>query len=220
MFTGLIEDIGTIQRVDRSGSGNTRVTVACHLDTGELVLGESVAVDGACFTVVGFDPGRFVFEASPESLARTTLASRGAGDKVHLERAMVLGGRLGGHLVLGHVDATGVVESVSQDGNARRIEVAAPAEVARLLVPKGSVTINGVSLTVNGVREGGARFDVAVIPFTGLKTLLTALKVGDRVNLEADIIGKYVARLLGAASDAPAAGGGMSLDLLKRHGFA
>ncbi len=227
MFTGLIEDIGTIQRVD-SGADNTRVAVACNLDTRTLTLGESVAVDGACFTVVDFKTGAFDFEASRESLARTTLADKGAGDKVHLERAMVLGGRLGGHLVQGHVDATGLVEALRREGNAVRIEVRAPASVAALLVPKGSIAINGVSLTVNGVTDAGegAVFDVAIIPFTGQKTLLTALEPGQRVNLEADIIGKYVQRLLGrgqrALGDLEGGledKGGLTLDVLRRHGY-
>jgi len=218
MFTGLIEDIGTIQRVS-SGAGDHRVTVSCHFDTSELVLGESVAVDGACYTVVDFSPGLFVFEASPESLERTTLGAREPGDEVHLERAMVLGGRLGGHLVLGHVDGVGTVTSVVRDANAWRISVEAPVEVSRYLVPKGSITINGVSLTVNGVE--GSSFDVAVVPFTASKTLLTGLEVGDRVNLEADIIGKYVARLVGVSeNEGGEAEAGVSLETLRRHGFA
>jgi len=218
MFTGLIEDIGTIHRVERGGSGSYRVTVATHLDTSELVLGESIAVDGACFTVVAFASDSFVFEASPESLQRTTLASAGVGQQVHLERAMVLGGRLGGHLVQGHVDGVGTVTRTTRDGNAWRVEIQAPAGLARLVVNKGSITISGVSLTVNAV--SGDRFDVAIIPFTGEKTLLTGLVVGDRVNLEADIIGKYVERLLQGSRDAGEGSEGLNMDLLRRHGFA
>lgn len=226
MFTGLIEDIGTIQRVQASGD-NHRVVVSCHFDTRELTLGESVAVDGACFTVVEFAPGWFAFEASAETLARTTLAERPTGAQVHLERAMTLGGRLGGHLVMGHVDAVGTVLARDRHGNAWRLEIGAPPEVARFLVDKGSVTINGVSLTVNHVHDQGRRFDVMIVPFTGSKTLLTELRPGQRVNLEADIIGKYVLKLLGGQAHGQPGGeghdnggGGLTLEWLRRHGYA
>jgi riboflavin synthase len=134
----------------------------------------------------------FVFEASPESLARTTLASKPVGARVHLERALRLGARLDGHLVQGHVDGVGVVLRNELVGNAWRVQVAPPPSVGRLLVPKGSVAINGVSLTLNEVDDDGGRFEVMVVPFTAQKTLMASLASGERVNLEADILGKYV----------------------------
>ncbi|MBH24301.1 MAG: riboflavin synthase [Myxococcales bacterium] len=219
MFTGLIEDIGTVRRVVQ-GAGNHRVTVSCHLDTRELTLGESIAVNGACFTVVDFDDASFTFEASPESLSRTTLGHARQGSRVHLERAMIAGGRLGGHIVQGHVDGVGTVERAWTEGNSTWISILAPPEVSRYLVPKGSVTIDGVSLTVN--RVAGSSFEVAIIPHTAHATLLTELRSGQPVNLEADIIGKYVHSLLSGyvgGSPRAAEGRGVTLDLLRQHGF-
>lgn len=231
MFTGLIEDIGTLRRIERGG-GNYRVTVACGLDTSDLKMGESIAVNGACFTVVAWGRDTFTFEASPESLAKTTLAELSAGARVHLERAMVVGGRLGGHIVQGHVDGVGHVLRAWRDGNAWMYLVQAPPEVARYLVPKGSIAVDGVSLTVNAVVAPGDRFELAIIPHTADETLLTELRAGARVNLEADVVGKYIHSLLsgvigqreagahGAASpSAPPSGQGVTLELLRKHGF-
>ena len=186
--------------------------------TDELTPGESVAVDGACFTAVHWDAHGFVFDATEESLARTTLSGVGQGRRVHLERAALVGGRLGGHLVLGHVDAVGEVIDRRDVGNGTLFSIRAPQEVARYLVPKGSITINGVSLTVNTVsdRPPVSDFTVMIVPYTAEKTTLMDLRPGVRVNLEADIIGKYVARLLGGhAGDT-----GVDLEFLRKHGFA
>lgn len=191
MFTGLIEDIGRLAGTS-SGGDRLRVTVECNLDLTRVKLGDSIAVDGACFTVVEKQARAFVFEASPESLARTTLASKPVGARVHLERALRLGARLDGHLVQGHVDGVGVVLRSELVGNAWRVQVAPPPSVGRLLVPKGSVAVNGVSLTLNEVDDDGARFEVMVVPYSAQKTLLASLASGERVNLEADILGKYV----------------------------
>jgi riboflavin synthase len=231
MFTGLIEDIGAIERVER-GAGGARVTVRCGaLDTMALRLGDSVAVQGACYTVIERSPGRFVFEASAESLARTTLARMSAGARVHLERAAQLGGRLDGHIVQGHVDGVGQILRAEARGDAWFLELRAPEAVARLLVPKGSVAINGVSLTINEADLHGGRFDVMIVPFTARKTALTALIPGDEVNLEADILGKYVLWLLrrGAVAtpeaatphqaEEPAGKEALDLAFLQRHGF-
>ncbi len=229
MFTGVIEDIGTIRQVDRRGD-QFRVQVDCNFDTRDFELGESIAVNGACFTVVTFDKHSFDFEASPESLARTTLAQVTPGDCVHLERAAKLGSRLGGHLVLGHVDGVGSVIANRAVQNARHLQLEAPPEIAPLLVSKGSITIDGASLTVNDVEEYSGRFSVMIIPFTGQKTLLTKLAPGDKVNLEADIVGKYVQRLLRASSGNPqetsarethadAQGSGLDMAFLERYGY-
>lgn len=216
MFTGLVEEVGAVRSVDRTGDA-FRVVVDCTF-TGELELGESVAVDGACFTVVSWDADGFAFDATPESLDRTTLARVNAGTQVHLERAAQVGGRLGGHLVLGHVDAVGEVVGRRDVGNGIFFEIRAPKEVGKFLVDKGSVTINGVSLTVNTVSDSGGEslFTVMIVPFTGTKTTMLDLQPGDAVNLEADIIGKYVLRLLsGHVND-----GGLDLEFLRKHGFA
>ncbi len=216
MFTGLVEETGTVRSVDRTGD-SFRVVVDCSF-TAELTPGESVAVDGACFTAVSWDDNGFAFDATPESLDRTTLAGVSAGTRVHLERAAQVGGRLGGHLVLGHVDAVGDVVARRDVGNGILFELRAPPEVARFLVDKGSVTISGVSLTVNTVcDEGqGSLFTVMIVPFTGTKTNLLDLQPGARVNLEADIIGKYVLRLLSGHVD----GAGLDVEFLRKHGFA
>lgn len=224
MFTGLIEDVGRIARVDRSGA-NFRVTVAVDaIDTATLKLGESIAVNGVCTTVVGWDGGSFDFEASPETLSRTTLVDARAGQPVHLERAMVVGDRLGGHIVQGHVDGVGKLVSVEIDGNAWHLTLWAPPEVARMVVEKGSIAVDGVSLTVNAVDDARSTFRVTIVPHTSHKTLLTSLTPGVRVNLESDIIGKYVERLVGgytARGDSPqGASRPLSLqDILLKHGY-
>ena len=216
MFTGLVEEVGTVRSVDRAGSA-FRVTVDCSF-TAELVAGESVAVDGACFTAVSWDAHGFAFDATPESLARTTLGQVRAGSRVHLERAAKVGGRLGGHLVLGHVDAVGEVVGRREVGNGILFEVRAPAAVARFLVDKGSVTMCGVSLTENTVTDAGddSLFTVMIVPFTGTKTNMLDLQPGDVVNLEADMLGKYVLRLLSGHVNS----GGLDLEFLRKHGFA
>jgi len=181
-----------------------------------LTLGESVAIDGACLTVVAFDATGFDVEATPETLARTTLAGRRPGSRVNVERALQLGGRLGGHLVTGHVDATGTVRGFSRAGEAVIGELSYPAELAPFLVEKGSVAVDGVSLTVNEV--GGEAFSVYLIPHTLEVTTLGERQPGDRVNLETDLIGKYVVRAL-AARGLAEGGGGITEDLLAEHGF-
>lgn len=227
MFTGLIEDIGTIRRMDRAGD-DYKIEIEFGLDTSEIKLGDSIAVNGACYTVIEILPRGFIFEASQESAARTNLQDTPVGSRVHIERAMQIGARLDGHIVQGHVDGVGTVLRNEPAGKAYYLEIQAPKQVFDLLVPKGSIAINGTSLTVNSVDDQGGRFDVMIIPFTSGKTLLTDLAAGDRVNLEADILGKYVLRLLkngligpqephDAAQDATS---GLDLDFLRRHGFA
>jgi len=193
MFTGLVTDIGEVVHVDHL-ERNSRITIRSHLDLSDLVMGESIAVDGACYTVVAFSGDRFAVDVSPESLDRTTAGSLKAGDMVHLERALRLSDRLGGHLVLGHVDGVGKLLSKNQEANAWHLIFSIPETVQPYMVPKGCVTVNGVSLTVN--RCDSAEFGVTIVPHTHEKTCLTALKVGDCVNLEADVIGKYVASLM------------------------
>ena len=212
MFTGLVTDIGKISRLSQSAE-NWKVEIGTSYDVADLELGESIAVDGACLTVVEIGAASFTIEASPETLRRTTLGDRRVGDAVHLERALAIGDRLGGHMVLGHVDAVGKVCSKRKEKNAWIVEIQAPPEVEEFLLEKGSITVNGVSLTVN--HAIGNRFGLAIIPFTTEKTNLGELGPGDRVNLEADILGKYVKKLLSRGD----MGGSISAELLAKHGF-
>jgi riboflavin synthase len=197
MFTGIVTAVGIIGSVADTAAGK-RFSIESGWATPDLVLGESIAIDGACMTVVGFEGGRFEVEVSPESLAKTTLGERTAGEPVNLERAMAVGDRLGGHFVSGHVDGVGQIAKIEPAGDCLKVTFQAPDEVQRYLVSKGSITIDGISLTVNGVHDGtsGGRFDVMIIPHTRENTSLRNKDVGSDVNLEADLLGKYVERLL------------------------
>lgn len=166
------------------------------------VLGESIAVDGACLTVKSFSEGHFEADASLETLDKTNLGDRHRGDRVHLERALALGERLGGHLVTGHVDGVGTLAGRATEGDYMRASFEVPKRLAPFLAPKGSITVNGVSLTVNAV--AGTRFDVMLVPFTLDETTFGQMMPGARVNLEVDILAKYVASLMGKPGvDAP-----------------
>jgi riboflavin synthase len=213
MFTGLVEGVGEIVGLTPMAEG-LRLSVKTSFPAGELNLGESVALAGACLTVVAIAPPRASFEVSPETLACTTFSLKKVGDRVNLERALRLGDRLGGHLVTGHVDGVGVVRERRAGPVHLALTFELPATLGRYVIDKGSIAVDGVSLTVNTCR--GNTFTVNIIPFTAQETTLGTLKVGDRVNLETDVIGKYVARLLG--KDAPQ-GEGVTPELLARHGF-
>jgi len=193
MFTGIIEATGTVEALD-AREGGARLAVTTELDVGALPLGASIAVDGVCLTVIERAAGRFAADLGPETLARTTLGALRSGARVHLERPLRLGDALGGHLVTGHVDGVGEVVGRRELGTALELDIAAPAEVAATLVPKGSVTVAGASLTINAV--AGARFSVTLIPHTLAVTTLGTLGVGASVNLEGDLIAKHVDRLV------------------------
>jgi riboflavin synthase len=199
MFTGLIEGVGTLTaREDRGGDARLRIEVGSlpwlEGGAGDVVLGESIAVNGACMTVVEFDAESFAFDASTESLALTTLGRLPIGARVNLERAMRASDRLGGHLVTGHVDGIGRVLDIREDARAQRWRIAAPPELMRYIARKGSICVDGVSLTVNAVDEAG--FEVALIPHTVAHTAFGATRAGDAVNLEIDLVARYVERLL------------------------
>ncbi|HCF58147.1 MAG TPA: riboflavin synthase [Myxococcales bacterium] len=211
MFTGLVQDIGTVESLARGAMA--RVALRTALPAEEMELGESIACNGACLTVVARRAGGFEVEASDETLRRTTIGSWTAGTRVNLERALRISDRLGGHLVLGHVDAVSSVVSRRQEGGAIVLGFGLPAELAPLFIEKGSVAIDGTSLTVNAVSS--ERFEVSLIPETQRRTALGDKRVGEAVNLEADLIGKYVARLLGPQASA----GRVDEDLLRRCGF-
>jgi riboflavin synthase len=198
MFTGLIETNGAVDRISPRGPGAELVIRASQSLVSELVLGESVAVDGACLTVTHTSYERFSVDASAETMERTTLGERRVGDQMHLERALRLGDRLGGHWVTGHIDGVGSLKSRTPFGEACQLWFDTPPNVTRYLINKGSIAIDGASLTVNEVDEQS--FSVVLIPHTLSILNLIHKKVGAPVNLEADILGKYVERLLGDAT--------------------
>lgn len=213
MFTGIVEDTGTIRDLQQEGAV-VRLVVETRLDLADTALGDSIAVNGVCLTVTAKAAGRVSFDVGPESLRVTSLARARPGAHVHLERAMRLGGRLGGHLVLGHVDGVGTLRGRREDGDTLQLDIAAPAEVLRLCIPKGSICLDGVSLTLNEVGSDG--FSVWLIPHTLERTCLGERQTGDLLNLESDVIGKYVERLLGKGR---APEGGVTWDLLEKSGF-
>jgi riboflavin synthase len=191
VFTGIVTDVGRVRRVE-AREGGRRLEIETAYDTASLDLGASVNHAGCCLTVVERGPGWFAVELSNETLGKTTLGGWREGDAVNLERALRMGDELGGHVVSGHVDGTGEVVSVAQDGEAWRVRVRAPAPLHRFVAPKGSIAIDGVSLTVNEVE--GEVFGVSLIPHTWRHTTLCRLKPGDRVNLEVDMLARYAAR--------------------------
>ncbi len=193
MFTGLVEELGVVQGLERGLASATMMILARRVVTG-MQIGESVTVNGVCLTVVRFVDNGFAVDVSPETLRVTTLGGLAAGDGVNLERAMRLGDRLGGHLVSGHVEAVGRIVGRAPEGNAIILTIEAPREVLRYCVGKGSVTVDGVSLTINALAE--KTFSVAIIPHTASATTLGLKPPGSPVNLEPDLIGKFVERLM------------------------
>ncbi len=194
MFTGIVQDVGRIERLEARG-GDVRLLIACRdFDTARLNVGDSIAVQGCCLTAVEVAGHSFAADVSRETLGLTTLADLKAGSAVNLEPALRAGDALGGHLVSGHVDGVARVLSLSADARSRRLVIGVPAPLARYIAPKGSVTVDGVSLTVNEVTE--ASFGVNIIPHTQCVTTLGSLAPGARVNLEVDQVARYLARLL------------------------
>jgi riboflavin synthase len=194
MFTGLVEEIGLVQRFERSSAG-ARLTVGAVRTLEGIDVGASIAVNGACLTVVDRRVDAFVFDLGPETLARTALAGLTAGARVNLERPLRLGDALGGHLVLGHVDGVATIEALTRVESTARVKIGLPdPELTGLLVPQGSVAVDGVSLTVAALE--GVTFEVMLIPHTLEATTLGTARKGQAVNIEMDVIGKYVARTL------------------------
>jgi riboflavin synthase len=206
MFTGIIEEVGSIVSISPSV-----LTVAADKALHGMQLGGSVAVNGTCLTVTAFDSKSFSVNVMPETLQKTNLGLLKPGDKVNLERPMVLGGELGGHLVQGHVDGTGRVTSIVKEGGAVRIRFEASPELMRYIVTKGFITVDGTSLTVT--EKDSRSFGVSIVDFTRRNTILANKKTGDVVNLEADIIGKYVAEFLKPQDK------GVTAEFLREHGF-
>ena len=195
MFTGIITDVGAIRSVEQRG--DTRVVVETAFDTATVDLGASISCSGVCLTVVDKAPGWFAVDVSGETLSRTAQGQWSEGRRLNLERAMRLGDELGGHIVTGHVDGIAEVVEVRPDGDSKRIGFAVPRELAPFLAPKGSVTVDGVSLTVNAVTDhaDGAHFSINVIPHTQAHTTLGALETGQAVNIEIDVLARYLQRM-------------------------
>ncbi|OQX08643.1 MAG: riboflavin synthase [Desulfobulbaceae bacterium A2] len=216
MFTGLVQGTGVV--IARSPSGGGMVlTLEAGFALDDPREGESIAVNGACLTARNITGRRFLVDVSPETLTRTTLGRLASGGRVNLERALRLGDRLGGHLVSGHVDTVGQVEDRRPAGDFTLFSFCLPAELSRYLIEKGSVAVDGVSLTVNSCESD--RFSVAIIPHTLTATTLGGLRQRDPVNLELDLIGKYVEKMLGHRVAAGTTSSGINADFLAQHGF-
>lgn len=216
MFSGIVEEIGAITVLKNTLDG-VKLTVLASTVMGDLKIGDSVSVNGICLTVVSKTERDFSVEVSPETLSVTTLGSFSVGMPVNLERAMRLNERIGGHLVAGHVDGVGVIRSRQQDANAILLAIEAPQNILRYCVAKGSITVDGISLTINDVNEKG--FSVAIIPHTAKVTTLGLKQVNDSVNLESDLIGKYVERLLQERSQLPKTTAVIDKDYLQKRGL-
>lgn len=226
MFTGIIEEIGRVKDI-RKGRASAVLTIEAAKVLEDVALGDSIAVNGVCLTVTSFTKTFFTADVMHETLERSSLGALKAGRAVNLERAMRADGRFGGHIVSGHIDGTGTVAAVESDDNAVWYTIKAPAAVMRYIVEKGSIAIDGTSLTVAGT--GADSFSVSVIPHTSANTILSAKRVGDIVNLENDIIGKYVEKLMtpagvvdnggGVNGDSGDRGGGITMAFLAQNGF-
>ncbi|MBR1404107.1 MAG: riboflavin synthase [Treponema sp.] len=199
MFTGIIEEIGTVKKISLGGKSGSLEIGAKKVLEGTAV-GDSIAVNGVCLTVTGMNSSSFTADVMAETVRRSSLGSLSVGSGVNLERAMAANGRFGGHIVSGHIDGTGTISRLVREENAVWVHVKTSAEILRLIVEKGSIAIDGISLTVALVNE--TEFAVSVIPHTAEETTLLSKKVGDTVNLENDIVGKYVEKLLGGARSA------------------
>lgn len=214
MFTGIIQATGAIRQRQRSGTDAVFEIDAADLPLGEAGLGDSIAVNGVCLTAVNLSAGSFRVDVSAETLACTTLGDLDIASPVNLEMALTLSTPLGGHLVSGHVDGMGTVVSIHEEDRSARYRFRAPVELARYIARKGSITIDGVSLTVNAV--AGEEFDVQIIPHTRANTNIRTYRPGMRVNLEVDIIARYLERLLSAGAGS---GDGLDKAVLERAGF-
>jgi riboflavin synthase len=194
MFTGIVTDIGTVEAVDTQG--DLRVRISTAYDTATVDLGASISCSGVCLTVVDKGPGWFAVDVSGETVSRTAKGQWTQGRRLNLERALKLGDELGGHIVTGHVDGVGKVADSVEVGGSHRIAIAAPRELAAYIAPKGSITVDGVSLTVNEVSDGeGVTFGVNIIPHTAAVTTFGDLRPGQQVNLEIDVLARYLQRM-------------------------
>lgn len=218
MFTGIIESIGTVRDMQPKG-GDLRLTIATgKLDMGDVALGDSIAVNGVCLTAIEFDSSSFSADVSRETLSLTSLGNLNRGSKVNLEKALTLQTRLGGHLVSGHVDGLGEIISRHDDARSVRFSIRAPDNLAKYIAAKGSITVDGTSLTVNKV--DGSSFELNIVPHTLQETIIADYRSGSKVNLEVDVIARYLERLLlGEKAAQSTAGSGITEAFLAEHGF-
>jgi len=215
MFTGIVEEVGTVRTVQRTGTSSF-IEIQAKKVLEDVHLGDSIAVNGVCLTVTSFTGDSFRADVMNETLSRSSLGTLKNGSPVDLERAMAAGGRFGGHIVSGHIDGTGTITDIKKDGIAHWYTVSAPAEILRYIVEKGSIAIDGISLTVAKVTE--TSFSVSIIPHTAAETVLSYKKPGDIVNLENDIIGKYIEKLMQPAP-AEKTESGITMEFLAKNGF-
>ena len=213
MFTGIVEEMGVVKRVQGNPQGAI-LTIAASRALADSKVGDSIAIDGVCLTMIQVNSNRFTADISAETLRRTTLGDRSSGDGVNLERSLRLSDRLGGHLVLGHVDDVGVISGWQDEGASSLARISASPDVMRYVVYKGSICVDGISLTIANLFEDG--FEIALIPHTKQVTTIGEKQVGDRVNIEADLLGRYVERLL---IDQPENLRSIDLAFLKTHGY-
>ena len=216
MFTGIIEEIGSVVRVTR-GAKSSRLRISTRELLEGTQIGDSICTCGVCLTVALMEGSCFEADVMAETMRRTKLGSLTIGSKVNLERAMRLDGRFGGHIVSGHIDGTGVIQSVTKEENAVWLAIGAESKLLRYIVEKGSVAIDGISLTVSEVDESG--FKVSLIPHTGKETTLLSQKIGDKVNLECDIVGKYVEKLFAQPLGQREKSGTLTESFLQENGF-
>lgn len=218
MFTGIVEEIGVIRHVV-SGSSSGEIGIGASKVLENTKIGDSIAVNGVCLTVTSLKSDGFTADVMPETLRRTNLGSLKSGDIVDLERAMAADGRFGGHIVSGHIDGVGTITSIKKEENAVWVKISADKNIIALIVEKGSIAIDGISLTV--AKLGSSDFQVSIIPHTKDETILLKKSVGDKVNLENDIVGKYVQRLLGKGNLEDSKGSsGLTMEFLASHGFS
>lgn len=219
MFTGLIEEIGTLRSVRRQGEAMV-LTIAAERILGDVKIGDSISVNGVCLTVTRYDPQSFSVDVMPETFRHTNLSELAPGSPVNLERAMAAGGRFGGHIVQGHVDGTGVIRSRTPEANAVVFTIEPHgAHLLRTVVPQGSVTLDGISLTVVDTDRDAGTFSVSIIPHTLKETVLQYKHAGDTVNIENDILGKYIDHLLNLRERDQRRKSGLTEDLLRENGF-
>jgi len=216
MFTGIVEETGTLRSLSR-GSKSCVIHVQCSTVLEDTRIGDSIAVNGICLTVTSMESGGFTADVMNETLSRSSLAQTRPGDPVNLERAMAANGRFGGHIVSGHIDGTGIIREIRDDDNAVWYTVEAPSEILRYVVEKGSIAIDGISLTV--ARVDDRSFQVSVIPHTRAVTALSSRRVGSPVNLENDIVGKYVEKLMQPAPSESGPASGITMEFLAQHGY-
>ncbi|MBA6230652.1 MULTISPECIES: riboflavin synthase [unclassified Colwellia] len=219
MFTGIIEAVGTIQAINITGQGARLVISSGLLDMSDVKLGDSIATNGICLTVVAFDSSTYSVDVSNETLTRTGFVDYQTGQSVNLEKAMLPTTRFGGHMVSGHVDAVVAISSIEHNGNSIEYWLEMPSDLAPYIAEKGSITIDGTSLTVNSVTDN--QFRLTIVPHTTAQTIIAHYKVGTKVNLEVDLIARYIERLLTKkdASTGDNYSGGVTHDLLARSGF-